>query len=223
MSIAATYTPWLRNLGIQDIYLAYLTGYAKIGDLQAVGFGLRYFSLGEIPFTDINGTPLGTGRPNEFEIEGAYARKLSDNLSASLGAKYIYSKSCGRLCCKWNSHYSWTSFRSRFGNYLQRPMTLSGRKHNLTIGAALTNIGSRIAYTESQEITDQEFLPGNLGIGATWDMELDEYNTINFSLDFNKFLVPTPNPDTEDPDYDANNNDIPDFRKEASLMESLVV
>ena len=77
LSISATYTPWLRALGLQDVYLAYLAGYKKIDDLQSIGMSLRYFSLGTISFTDENGQPLGTGKPNEFEIAIAYARKLS--------------------------------------------------------------------------------------------------------------------------------------------------
>ena len=72
--------PWLRSLGLTDVYMAYIAGYTKIGDLQAIGGSLRYFSIGNIDFTDENGTPAGTGRPNELELTGAYSRKLSDYL-----------------------------------------------------------------------------------------------------------------------------------------------
>lgn len=209
VSLAATYTPWLRNLGIDDIYMAYLTGYYKLDDLQAIGFGLRYFSLGEIPFTDFNGSPLGTGRPNEFEIEAAYARKLGPNFSASLAAKYIYSNLAADFVVDGNEIIAGQSFAADLGLTYKIPIEAGGRDNTLTLGAALTNIGSRISYTNSTEVTDQEFLPGNLGIGATWDMILDEYNTINFSLDLNKFLVPTPN------DEDADGNGTPDFRERA--------
>ena len=37
IGISATYTPWLRSLGLNDVYLAYLSGYYKLDDLQAVG------------------------------------------------------------------------------------------------------------------------------------------------------------------------------------------
>ena len=77
LGISATYTPWLRALGLNDVYLAYLTGYYKLSDDQAVGVGLRYFSLGSIQFTDPNGEPLNTGRPNEFEVNAAYSRLSS--------------------------------------------------------------------------------------------------------------------------------------------------
>jgi hypothetical protein len=89
VGVSATYTPWLRALGLNDVYLAYLSGYVKQGDLQAIGFSLRYFSLGEINFTDINGEPLGNGRPNEFEVKASYSRKLTEKFSAAIGANFI--------------------------------------------------------------------------------------------------------------------------------------
>ena len=44
--VALNYTPWLRSL-VNDIDLAYLVGYYRIGDYSAVSGSLRYFSLGE--------------------------------------------------------------------------------------------------------------------------------------------------------------------------------
>ncbi|MDX1408780.1 MAG: PorV/PorQ family protein, partial [Saprospiraceae bacterium] len=81
VSLSATYSPWLRSLGLQDVYLAYLSGYKKLDENQALGLSLRYFSLGDIAFTDDNGESLGTGRPNEFEVSLAYARKLAEKFS----------------------------------------------------------------------------------------------------------------------------------------------
>ena len=215
LSVSATYTPWLRNLGIQDIYIAYLTGYAKIDDLQAVGFGLRYFSLGDIPFTDENGDPLGTGRPNEFELEFAYARKLSEKLSASLAAKYVYSNLAADFVVNGNEIKAGQAFAADLGVTYKTPWNFGGRKNDLTIGAAITNLGSKIGYTDSNEPQDREFLPGNIGIGAALDMPLDEYNTFTIAVDINKFLVPTPNPQE---DNDENQNGVPDFR-ERSFFE----
>ena len=59
-AVSATYTPWLRALGLNDVYLAYLTSALKLDDLQSLGFSLRYFSLGSIQFTDANGEPLNS-------------------------------------------------------------------------------------------------------------------------------------------------------------------
>jgi len=89
LGVSATYTPWLRALGLQDVYLAYLSGYRRIDDLQTVGLGLRYFSLGTIQFTDENGQPLGTDRPNEFELALSYSRKLSDKFAVGLAMNWV--------------------------------------------------------------------------------------------------------------------------------------
>ena len=90
-SISATYTPWLRELNLNDIYLAYISGYKKIDDLQTVGFAMRYFSLGDINFTDEQGIEIGFGKPRELEFAATYARKLTDNFSVGLTGKYVYS------------------------------------------------------------------------------------------------------------------------------------
>ena len=186
VSISATYTPWMRNLGLNDVYLAYLSGYYKIDDLQAVGASLRYFSLGDIEFTDETGQSLGQGRPNEFEFSGAYARKLTPKLSASVGAKFIYSNlATGRVV---------------EGNEIKPGVAGGGNKGEFTFGSAISNIGSKITYTNS---VNRDYIPTNLGVGGALKIQLDEYNSVTFSTDFNKLLVPTPRPDLGDADGDG--------------------
>jgi len=72
---SVSYSPWLKKL-VPDINLAYLTGYAKIDDRQVVSASLKFFSLGEIAFTDKDGYNYLNARPNEFSIDGAYSRKF---------------------------------------------------------------------------------------------------------------------------------------------------
>ncbi|MEM9848839.1 MAG: PorV/PorQ family protein, partial [Bacteroidota bacterium] len=144
-SISATYTPWLRALNLQDVYLAYLSGYTKLDDLQALGFSLRFFSLGSISFTDANGEALGTGKPNEFELKGSYARKLSDNFSAAVGAKFIYSNLAA------GQRVNGTGQQIEAGLAGAADISFTYQKEmdgaNLRIGLAATNIGSKITYT----------------------------------------------------------------------------
>ena len=90
-SISASYSPWLQALGLNDVYLAYLSGYKKLGDDQAITGSLRYFSLGNIQYTDVNGENLNEGRPNEFEVAVGYSRRLAENFSAGITGKFIYS------------------------------------------------------------------------------------------------------------------------------------
>jgi hypothetical protein len=195
ISVAATYTPWMRNLGLNDVYLAYLAGYVKLDQRQAVGFGLRYFSLGDIEFTDENGQSLGQGRPNEFEVTGAYTRKLSDKFSAGVGAKFIYSNLATGRVVEGNEIRPGIAGGADLSFTYKTPIKLQRNKSELTVGMAVTNIGSKITYTNS---INRDFIPTNMGLGLAWKFNLDQYNTLTFTSDFNKLLVPTPRPDIDE-------------------------
>lgn len=193
LAVSATYTPWLRSLGLNDVYLAYLTGFKKLDDLQALGFGLRYFSLGSINFTDVNGEDLATGRPNEFEVALAYSRKLTDKFTAGLTGKFIYSNLAsgqeiqgGDVIEAGIAGAADISF-----TYSTELKSNSLENSELMVGVAISNIGSKITYTRN---INRDFLPANFGIGAGWTMDFDEFNSLTIAADINKFLVPTPCP-----------------------------
>ena len=210
LGLSATYSPWLRNLGLTDIYLAYLSGFKRLDDLQTIGASLRYFSLGEIAFTDVNGEPLGIGRPNEFEVAVAYARKLSDKFSAGLTGKFIFSNlAAGQQVDNIDIVPGIAGAVDISFTYLT-PMNI-GSSSNLRIGMNISNLGSKISYTRSSL---RDFLPGNLGIGAALDIDFDDYNRLTFTADFNKLLVPTPD------STDADNNGVLDYR-EKGLFEGV--
>lgn len=201
LGLAATYTPWLRSIGLNDVYLAYLTGFKKINDLQTVGFGLRYFSLGSIQFTDPNGTPLNTGRPNEFELSGAYARKLSEKLSAAVTGKFIYSNLAAGNIVNGEVIEPGIAGAADFSMTYKTPIKVSKGESDLTIGLAITNIGSKITYTNS---LFRDFLPANFGLGGAWTFNFDTHNSLTFTTDINKMLVPTPCQGLDcDPDGDG--------------------
>src|SRR5882757_7316284 len=75
--VAVNYVPWLRDLSINDVYYASVAGYYKLDDNQALSASVRYFSLGNIQFTDGLGNDLQTFRPREFAVDLGYSRKLS--------------------------------------------------------------------------------------------------------------------------------------------------
>jgi hypothetical protein len=190
--MSLTYTPWLRNLNVNDIYLAYATGYYQFGSnvKQAVGFGIRYFSLGAIQWTDFNGQPLGEGAPREYEIAASYSRQLSKNFAMGLSAKYIYSNlATGQSPEGGGARISsGRAFAADLSFTYQNDIQMAAGKSQLTIGGAVKNIGNKISYLKSAD-----FLPTNLGIGAAWDIPFDQYNSIVIAADINKLLVPTPN------------------------------
>ncbi len=212
-SFAASYTPWLRNLGLTDVYLAYLGGYKRINDQESFGAAFRFFALGEINFTDVNGQPLGSGRPREFELSAAYARKLSPKLSAAVGAKFIYSNLASGFQVGGVDITSGKAFAADISLTYHSNPDLQGVGTDFGFGASITNLGSKISYTNSSA---REFIPANLRLGAAYKMNMDEYNTITFALDFNKLLLPTPYP-VDHPNYDENNDNIADYRQKSTF------
>lgn len=209
LGLSATYSPWLKSLGLQDVYLAYLSGFKKLDEFQTLGASLRYFSLGEIAFTDASGEPLGTGRPNEFELALGYARKLGDKLSAGLTGKFIYSNlAAGQQVDNIDIEAGLAGAVDISFTYLT---PVGAGNNDLRVGLVLSNLGSKISYTKS---TVKDFLPANFGLGAALDIDFDEYNRLTIAADFNKLLVPTP--DT----LDTDGNNIPDHR-EKSLFSGM--
>lgn len=222
-SLALTYTPWLRELNLNDVFLLHFSGYKKLDKLQTIGFGLRYFSLGEINFTDAQGINIGLGNPRELEFNVAYARKLGDNLSASLSAKYVYSNLASGQQVNGININSANAFAADIGVTYKKKSKLGGYDSQWTYGAAITNLGSKVSYTDQADV--QDFLPANLGFGAGLLMNFDQYNTMSFHLELNKLLVPSPQSKTivledgtviENPEYDCcPENGIADYREKS--------
>ena len=221
MSFSATYTPWLRNLGIRDIYMAYLTGYKKVDDLHTIGASFRYFSMGEINFTDINGNPTGNGLPREFEFAVSYNRKLSDNFSAGLTTKFIHSNLASGQTVAGVLISSANAFAADLSFTYKKKGNLTEKGSEFTLGGAVTNLGSRVSYTSSDR---RDFIPANLGLGAGLLLNLDEYNSVTFLFDVNKLLLPTPvsrrivdedGNEIDNPDFDADGNNFPDFKEQS--------
>ncbi|MCB0698824.1 MAG: type IX secretion system outer membrane channel protein PorV [Chitinophagales bacterium] len=196
--VSATYTPWLKDL-VPDIYLAYLSGFAKFGenDNQSLSMSFRYFSLGEINYTDINAQPIGTGQPYEMAIDLGYARKLSEYLSTGLSFRYINSSIANGLAANTTgiSYKPGNAFGADLGVYYNKKKEIDEfRSGTVALGAVLSNVGSKISYTN----TRRDFIPINLGLGGAYTYQADAYSAITFALDINKLLVPTPQDTTGD-------------------------
>ncbi len=190
-AISFSYTPWLRKL-VNDINLSYLTGYYKLDSRQAIAASLRYFSLGEITFTQTGASGDATlVRPNEFALDFAYSRKLSEQLSGGIAFRYIRSDlTGGNYDPSQGETHAGTSFAADISSYYTTPIKLDdGKDADLSFGVNISNIGAKISYTDNNQ---KDFIPINLRIGSALKTNLDEYNTLGISLDFNKLLVPTP-------------------------------
>ena len=185
---AINVTPWLKQL-VPDIYLYYISGYSKISKTQAIGASLRYFSLGNITFTDIVGNTTGQFRPNEFALDLAYSQKLSQTFSAGLAVRYIRSNLTGNYTLSnGQATKAGTSTAVDLGFYYNsKKLTINGKKAIATAGLVFSNIGSKVSYS-----VQRDFIPMNLRLGAGLKMIIDDYNTFGIYGDINKLLVPTP-------------------------------
>lgn len=187
--VSISYTPWLRAL-VPDINLAYIAGYYKLKKSGTIATSLRYFSLGDITFTDIVGNTIGQFRPNEFAIDIGYGTKLGDHFSGGGALRYIHSNLTGNITVENSATHSGNSVAADIsGFYEGEEFDISGKNSILRLGANISNIGAKISYSDRGE---KDFIPINLKLGSSLHMQLDEFNEVQFTLDINKLLVPTP-------------------------------
>lgn len=212
VGMSISYTPWLRKL-INDINLGYLSGYKKFGKKQVVSASLRYFSLGNITFTDIVGNVTGQFNPNEFAIDLAYTRLYTRHLSGSVAMRYIYSNLTGGQYVQTTSTHPGNAIAADIAVYYYKPLEINKKDAIFTGGLNISNIGSKISYTSNDE---KNFIPTTLKIGAGLSLDLDEYNTIAFSGQVEKLLVPTPPIYYED-SLDGDGNPVIEYGKDPNV------
>lgn len=184
-----SYTPWLRQL-VDGVSISYLSGYKKINNRSAFGASLRFFSLGNINFTDNFGNSLGSFNPNEFAIDGCYATQLSDHFSMGVSMRFIYSNLAGRITIGGVEARPGVAGAGDLAFYYRNKYRLENKKDlQYAFGLVFSNIGNKITYTSN---ADRDFLPMNMRLGGSAYYDIDDYNSVGFSVDLNKLLVPTP-------------------------------
>ena len=193
MGVSISYSPWLRSL-VNDMNLAYISGYKKIDEDQTIAASLLYFNLGQITFTDFNGQEYYTAHPNEFALDVCYSRKLTPHFSGGISLRFIRSNLTDGISLQGSgtATHPGYSVATDISGYYQKKFTMGKNNSEnalFAFGINISNIGSKISYTENLE---RDFIPTNLRIGPSLTLNLDQYNTLMFELDANKLLVPTP-------------------------------
>ena len=207
VGFAVSYVPWLREL-VPDINLSYISGYKKLNKNDVIAMELRYFTLGDITFTDVIGNNLGQYKPNEFAIGSSYSRKLSDQFSLAISGRYIYSNLTGGQSAGGIATNAGQSIAADVAGYYVKDIRIAKNDMQLAFGANISNIGNKISYTET---STRDFIPINLRLGTALNADLDDYNKISFAFDINKLLVPTP------PIYNDSIPDQIDFGKDPNV------
>ena len=187
MSVGLGYSPWLRNL-VPDMNLAYLAFATKLDSESALAATLRYFSCGEITFRDNEGNSLGDYKPNEWALDVAYSRMLTEYLSGAVAGRFIYSnltQGQGE-----GSTVGW-SVAADVAVYYKRPVEwFRDMDADFAWGVSVNNIGSKVSYNNTS--VDKDFIPTTLRFGPSLNLQIDEYNSLAFMVDVTKLLVPTP-------------------------------
>jgi len=186
--VGISYSPWLRNL-VSDINIAYLSGYYRFDQKQVINGSLIYSSLGDVSFTDDFGNLIRDYKPNEWSFDLGYSRIFTDNLSGGIAFRFIYSNLTGGFPSGETDTKPGTSFAADVSLFYQKDIELMGRDALLAFGGNISNIGSKMTYSESQT---SDFIPINMRLGTAFTMDLDQYNKITLTIDLNKLLVPTP-------------------------------
>jgi hypothetical protein len=190
MGVSFSFTPWLREL-VNDINMYYLSYYFRLGDMQTLSASLRYFSLGNISFTDESGNVQFEAKPNEFAFDLAYSRVLSDHFSGAVAFRYIRSDLSNNYSSPGGGSaqlQAGNSFAADVAFYYRTSWRKNRKESEFTAGVNISNIGSKISYDGG---TTKEFIPTNLKLGVAYRVELDEYNMITATVDMNKLLVPS--------------------------------
>ena len=187
-----SYSPWLQKL-VPDINLAYLNGFYKLDDRNTLGSSLRFFSLGNIQFVDENNALQGEGNPNELAFDVSFARSFGENFSLGTALRYIYSNlSSGQVFNNQETQPA-SAVAADISAFYTKDAALFSKNATLSAGLDISNIGTKMNYTESGP---KYFLPTNMRLGGSATIHADDYNDFSFSLDLNKLLVPTP-PETD--------------------------
>ena len=186
--VSLSYTPWLRKI-VNDIYLANLSGYYKIGsgDNQAVSASLRYFSLGEVMATDGEGATLSTINPFEMSVDAGYSRKLSEKFSMGVVLRYIYSDLGYSDMNTGSQTSSASAFSADLSGYYTTYPVIGRNECQWSLGFNLSNIGSKVSYNKGN---DPAYLPANIKVGTAFTFPLADYNNLTLAFDANKMLVP---------------------------------
>ncbi|MDA9311962.1 type IX secretion system outer membrane channel protein PorV [Vicingaceae bacterium] len=189
MGFSLSYSPWLRNL-VSDISLAYLTGFYKIDRRSVVSGSLRYFSLGDITFTDINGNVIGNFRPNEFALDVGYGLQLSRQFSFGMALRYINSNLTNGVNVNGTDTRAAQSVAADVSAYwFKDDLKISEYDATLRAGINISNLGAKMSYSDNDE---NDFLPSNLRLGSSLQLDFDFYNSMTFIVEANKLLVPSP-------------------------------
>lgn len=213
-----SYTPWLRKI-VNDIDLVYLCGFYRPTDKTAVGASFRYFSMGEIQLTgqpSWGGEPIsqGTAKPYELAVDASFSMLLSEYWSGGVALRFIFSDLFNGAYDE-DEYSSAKAIGADIAFSYRRPLQVNANTSYVGLGMSISNIGNKVSYDNDQT---QQFIPTNFRLGASFEYAFDEYNRLQFAMDMNKLLVPTPYGKSDQYESeDAFNEAVRDYEETTSI------
>jgi hypothetical protein len=209
-AVGFNYTPWLKDLGVNDVYLLCASGYHKVDELNAISGSIRYFSLGNIQFTDYSGNSIGSSNPREYGIDFGYSRKLGDKLGLGVSLRYINSSLANGASTGGTVYKAGTSVAGDISLFKNAP---NENGEGFSWGINLSNLGAKIGYTNDAQ--NKDYIPANMGLGLAYTTVPDESNKITFALDINKLLVPSAPVASDPTDASLDSLNLADYRNKS--------
>ncbi|MBC9934673.1 type IX secretion system outer membrane channel protein PorV [Chitinophaga qingshengii] len=187
--VSANYSPWMWELNNNQSNMAYVSAYKNLNPIEGVGLSMKYFNYGDVTFRDDNGTVLQQYSPREFAVDAAYARKLGQHMSLAISLRYVRSQ-LGQGSFNGLQQKPASAVAGDIGYYYQNSKDKLEFGNRYSFGVSLTNIGTKLQYTDDN--TRKSFLPMNLRIGGGYTFVHTYDHEFTIAVDINKLLVPTP-------------------------------
>lgn len=169
---------WLPKLA-DDISYNFVAYSMPVEGWGYFGLNFTYFDLGEQTRTDERGNLAGTFDSNELAVSAAYGGSIGDHTAAGIGLKFIRSKLAEAGAGKEQGRGVGNSFAADLG-FLWKPVS------SLSFGAALRNLGPKIAYIDAEQADP---LPQHIVVGVAYEVMDTQYNDLMLSFDLYKPLI----------------------------------
>ncbi|MFH1687610.1 MAG: PorV/PorQ family protein, partial [bacterium] len=169
---------WLPELA-DDVYYEFLSYVAGTEGWGTFGGNITFITYGSMKRTSQFGDTLEDFTSYDLAATGSYGAALGSKLKVGLSAKVMYSKLSDIGTGLEKGRGTSTGFAVDFG-------MLYDITHRLTFGAALTNLGPKMAYIDASQADD---LPRNLAVGFAYKLMESDYYDLLVTSEVNKIMV----------------------------------
>ncbi len=200
--LSITHANWLPQFQQSDLFYDYLNYRIRLDDIGGtLGGSFTYLNLGKFARTSSEGPDvIEEFKAFEFALTVGYSTKAFDDLGLGLNLRFIHSA----LSPIGTEQEQGTGIANTISvdiAAMYRPLKLEvpllgdiGKR--FSAGFNLSNIGPKVTYIDAAQADP---LPTNLRVGFGYKLVEDEFNSLQYSLDFSRLLVRRRPDGTSDP------------------------